>query len=115
MNDGAPALRESNRIDAAEVGSVARELATAYRSAVVFYRDQMKLPLAEAEERARGAEPGADLDWDRRLALDEPADRVSWLTISHLAERDPDAAMAAWTRIKAEAANELATGHRTAQ
>jgi hypothetical protein len=113
MNEASPTVPDQHAAD--EVGSVARELSAAYRQMVAFYRDEMKLPPVDADGRARGALPDADLAWDRRMALDEPADQVSWYAISHLAERDPDAAMAAWQRIKAEATKELETGHRTAK
>lgn len=98
-----------------EVGSLARELSRAYVEMAAFYREQMKLPAVEAEAKARGAEPDADLEWDRHLALDVPPDQVSWWALTRLAERDPGAVARAWERIKAAARDELATGHRTAR
>src|SRR5215217_3607971 len=109
------AFVEGAATDPDEVGSLARQLAASYHQMVEFYQNEMKLPGSEADMRARGAMPDADPERDRHLAFEEPADQVHWWTISRLAERDPDAALAAWERIKVEAANELATGHRTAR
>src|SRR4051812_42635143 len=47
-------------------------------------------------------------------AFDEPSDQVSWHSISSLIEADPDVGWGVWERVKAEAAEELASGHRAA-
>ncbi len=98
-----------------EIGSLARELASAYRQMAAFYRDQMELPAPEAEAKARGADDSETEAAEDHARIQEwPADQVSWWDLTRLADRDPSAAGAAWSRLKAEARNELASGHRTA-
>jgi hypothetical protein len=99
------------KIDSAEVMTIAREMARAYLSMAEFYRDKMKQTQAEADASAR---PVADDEWRRRM-VEGPADQVGWWGLSSLAESDPKAAYLAWERIKAEARDELASGHRAAK
>lgn len=109
-----PAHAES-LMEEKEIGSLARELARAYRQMADFYRDQLELPPLEAEAKARGADYSAtEAAEDHARIRERPADQVSWWDLSRLAERDPAAAAAAWSRLKAEARDELASGHRTA-
>ena len=51
---------------------------------------------------------------DRESILATPPDQVSWLDIGMLTEEDAEAGEALWNSIRAEARDELATGHRTA-
>jgi hypothetical protein len=93
----------------AEAGSLAREMARAYAGAVDFYRAQMELDLAEADAKARQV-----TGWDEEKALTADPDQVFWGTLSRLMEGDPEKGLAAWERLKAEARDELASGHRAA-
>ena len=90
---------------------LARQLSRAYLRMATFYRERMKLSADQADAAARSLD---DHRWARR-ALEAPADQVSWFDLSTLAEHDPEAALAAWRRIEAEARVELASGHRAAR
>jgi hypothetical protein len=96
-----------------EAGSLARELAHAYTSMLAFYQREYKLSPADADAKARGVDEPS-LDWDRRQALERPADEVSWWALQRLVEHDPGTVEIAWNRIKDEARKELESGHRTA-
>jgi|SRR5665811_5763 len=98
-----------------ETGALASQLARAYRRMAAFYRDQLELTGPEADRRARGADmtpedAAADLERIRHA----PPDQVSWFQLSHIVERDPDAATALWHDLKTASREELASGHRTA-
>src|SRR5215216_3971372 len=95
----------------AEIGSLARRLAVAYAALVASRRELVKESLDEAEHQVRAVD---DPEWQRR-ALSEPADEVTWWSLTPLIEADPEAGWAVWARVKAEAADELASGHRAAQ
>lgn len=102
-------------VDAAEVDTIASELAAAYRRMAAFYRDDLELTGADADARARGAdatpeEAAADL----ARITDAPPDQVSWFELTRLTERSPEELSRAWQRIKTAARDELASGHRTA-
>jgi hypothetical protein len=103
-------------VDAVEdPASLGRDLARAYKQAAAFYRDQLELLGPEADRRARGLdgteeEAAADL----QRIMERPADQVGWFDLTRLAERNPDDLAAAWRRIRIEAQQELASGHRTA-
>jgi hypothetical protein len=45
----------------------------------------------------------------------EPPEQVSWITLSTLLEQEPERGQALWQRLKNEAAEEYATGMRTAR
>ena len=96
--------------DAAEQGSVAREMAAGYRRLVESYRREWGLSAADADARAR--EPGS-ATWREGLANRAP-ESLSWWELASLAEQDPDLMHALWERTKREAARELASGHRAA-
>ena len=106
----APSPPAPAEASAAEIGSLAREMAHAHECTVAWYRQQLKLSADEADATARGRD---DPEWARR-ALSEPPDQVSWSGLSTLLEHDPDAGWAAWERIKAEARHDLAGGNRAA-
>lgn len=97
--------------DAAEVDSLARELARAYKGMAAFYHDQMKLSVTDADSRAR--DPLEDAEW--KSLETQPADQISWWKLSRLGEHEPETATAVWTRIKELATNELTSGHRAAK
>jgi hypothetical protein len=109
MRDETPDAIESTD----EAGSLARELAHAYKEMVAFYQREYKLSAADADAKARGVTDPSP-EWDHAEALEQPPDELSWYTLQRLAEREPETVAVAWTRIKAEARNELASGHRTA-
>ena len=102
--------------DGDETGALASELARQYKQMLRFYHEQFEMAGPDADAQARGAdrtpeEAAADL---ARLQ-DAPPDQVSWFQLSHVLERDADAAAALWHGIKAAARDDLASGHRVAQ
>jgi len=99
-----------------ETGSLARELAGAYRQMAAFYRDQLQLAGPEADARARGVDYSAEqVGEDDARIREGPPDQVSWFDLNRLAERNPDQMVAVWSHIKSEAQRELACGQRTAR
>lgn len=91
-------------------GSVAREMATAFREYVDFYRKRMEKTPEEAF--AAASDPASDEYRD--VILRSQPDQVSWHSINALAQSDPTLAQETWERIKQEARDELASGHRAA-
>ena len=73
---------------------------------------------ARAEgERRRGRASGTQRTTtprERQRAISEKADQVSWFSLSALIEAEPEAGWAVRARVRAEAAEELASGHRAA-
>ncbi len=96
--------------DAAESGSIAREMAAGYRRLVESYRHEWGLSVADAEGRA--LEP-VDPGWREGLANRAP-ESLSWWELASLAEQDSELVQALWERTKCEAARELPSGHRAA-
>jgi hypothetical protein len=103
------AVATANPTDA-EIATVARRLAEAYSANVRWRMQELKEEVTEADRRVRAND---DPEWQRR-ALDQPSDQVSWGSIGSLMELDPEAGWAVWERVKAEASDELASGHRAA-
>lgn len=101
--------------DMAGVGSLATELARAYRRMAAFYRDQLELDGRAADARARGLDftPEEGMADTTRIQERPPKD-VSWFDLNRLVERDPHELARAWQRIQTAARDELASGHRTA-
>jgi len=97
--------------DRDETLSVARELARGYAALVESYRRSWEIPQAEADAKARETGDG---DWVEKY-LTDPPDQLAWWGLSLLVERSPDQGYAAWERVKREARQELATGHRAAR
>lgn len=99
-----------------EAGSLAMELANAYRNMAAFYRDQLHLTGIEADERARGRDdtPEQAAEDLARIRGRAP-DQVSWFDLQRLADRDPNETLSVWGKIKADARKELASGHRVAE
>jgi hypothetical protein len=99
-----------------EAGALAMELARAYRQMAAFYRDQLGLTGAEADERAQGVDmTPAEATADLARIRERPPDQVSWFDLNRLAARDPRDAAAVWREVRAAARRELTSGHRTAQ
>jgi len=103
MNSGAV-------LQSAEVGTLAGEMAKAYAEFATFYRDRMELSPAEADTKARSL----DQPFLEQIQTLAPV-QVSWHHLSLLSEHEPDAAQAAWGRVKQAARDELASGHRAAE
>ena len=95
--------------EAPEAGSLARELGREYKRAVRYYLERAEEARTEPEVLARYL-TGEDAD----RVLEAPPNELSWAALQRAAERDPALAEAAWGRIRAEAENELASGHRAA-
>ena len=95
--------------EALEVGSLARELGREYERAVRYYLERAKEAPTDTDLLARYL-TGDDAD----RVLDAPPDELSWSALQRAAERDPALAEAGWERIRAEARDELASGHRAA-
>jgi hypothetical protein len=93
----------------AEIGTVARRLAASYEANLRWRMMELKESAEEADRRVRDDDP----DWQRE-ALAESSDQVSWWSLSQLIESDPEAGWAVWERVKEEASDELASGHRAA-
>lgn len=99
-----------------EAGSLATELAHAYRQQAAFYRDQLHLSVDEADLATRGLDQTPERALEDLVRIRERApDQVTWGDLQRLVDYDPDVLVAAWAQLKAEARQELATGHRTAQ
>lgn len=106
-----PALSPAAPPAPSEVVSLAQELALAHGRLVAQLRTQYGLTTADAAKRAEGM-----LDTDsieRHLSC--PSDTMSWNTVDAVARHDPGRAVEVWEAIKAEAREELATGHRAAR
>ena len=94
----------------AEIDTVARQLAAAYEGNIRWRMKELKESPEEADRRVRAKD---DPEWQTE-ALNESSDQVSWWSLSQLIETDPDTGWAVWERVKAEAFDELACGHRAA-
>jgi hypothetical protein len=94
----------------AGIRNLARRFAATY-AALVAERRQHVSEHDEEIERTESAYVNPGL---RRRAVDEPVEEVSWWSLSPLIETDPEAGWAVWERVKAAAADELASGDRAA-
>jgi hypothetical protein len=109
-------IKPATSDDAGDAGSLAVELARAYRQMAAFYRDQLQLDGPDADRRVRGRDATPDeAAADLARIRERPPDQVSWFDLNHLADRDPDAVAVEWRRIRDAARDELVRGHRTAQ
>jgi hypothetical protein len=98
-----------------EIETIADELATAYQARVAFVREHMHLDHEQAHHAVRGQQ----MTPDEVAALRErlvrcPPEQVHWLDLQCLAEHDPDAVLEVWEDLKAQARDELHSGHRAA-
>src|SRR6266567_1551456 len=82
-----------------EIVMVARSLAQAYAAPVRWRREELTESADEADGQIHATD---DPEWQRR-AINEPADEVSWFSLTPLIEADPEAAWAVWERVKEEA------------
>lgn len=116
MNAPERAQSQPATIGADETGALARELGRAYHELAKFYRDQLEMTPEAAAMRASGADdtPEQAAEETARIAS-APADQVSWCALNRLADRNPADALAVWDRLKAEAREDLTSGHRAAQ
>ncbi len=105
------ALTIVNMVERDELESLSRELGAAYARRIAFYRNEYKLELAEAQERA---ELRHNPEF-RQRGLTDPPDQVTYSALEDLADKDPAQALVAWQRIKAAAHDDLMSGHRAAQ
>jgi hypothetical protein len=96
--------------DAEEAGTLARELATAFRGMIEFCKEAYKLSPPEALAKALEASP----DYEASI-LNGPADQVSWIGLEYVAQQDPGKAARRWEEVKGEALAELRSGHRAAK
>ena len=94
----------------AEIDTVARRLAAAYEGNIRWRMKELKESAEDADRRIRAVD---DPEWQHR-ALTETSDQVSWWSLSQLIEAEPDTGWAVWERVKAEASEELLSGHRAA-
>src|SRR5881396_2747108 len=86
-----------------EISTLARSLAQAYAAQVEWRCRELKQSVEEAERQIQAAD---DPEWQRR-AVGQPADEVSWWSLTPLIEADPEAGWAVWERVKEEARVEL--------
>jgi hypothetical protein len=101
--------------EADEAGSLAMELARAYREMTAFYHEQMEMSVLDATSRARGRDVSPeDAAEDTARIQARPPDQVSWFELNRLADRGPEQMITLWSKIRDAANKELATGHRAA-
>ena len=99
-----------------EARSLASELTHAYLQMVTFYRDQLHLTPVDADHAARGLDQTPERALEDLVRIREQApDQVTWFDLQRLVNCDPDEMVAAWAQLRAEAREELESGHRTAQ
>jgi len=96
--------------DPQEAGTLARELAAAFKGMVEHYRDVWKKSTAEAVAMVEALGP----DYETSV-LNSPADQVSWHGLEYVARQDPAKATARWEQVKAQALLEVRSGHRAAK
>jgi hypothetical protein len=94
--------------DALEAGT-ARELSQVFRALFRSHAADMLKPEDEQELAARWDSP----DWADHI-VEAPARLVGWTDVTALVEQHPERVVALWARIKREAREELASGHRAA-
>src|SRR5262249_23389944 len=100
---------QANTLPAAsEVGTLARELAAAYRDRVHRHKHE---PGLSKEEAAAKAEAPSSLDQQFRVQ-DCPPEQVTWDDLEGLARGSPGRMLERWEEVKAAAREELQSGHR---
>jgi hypothetical protein len=98
-------------LELSEAGALARELAAAYRSFVDYHKEQLGLSAQEAVARV---ESPCSTDYEKQI-LNGPPDQVHWYSLEYLARKDPELASGRWLEIKANAHDDLRSGHRAAR
>ena len=100
-----------DELEPGEVLSLAHEMSRAYAEMVRYYKKRYGVTAAEADQKVHEL---LDMGAGKELALTQPPDQVTWWSMGELTGEDPEKAVKAWARLKAEARAELASGHRTA-
>jgi hypothetical protein len=96
--------------DVSEVVPLAQEMHAALAELVKEYKRRLSLSTQQAVDKATQALPGEE---DRiRNTLPE---RLTWLNLHLLTERDPQLAAQRWEEVKLAARQELRSGHRMAR
>ena len=91
----------------AEAQDLARLTASAYDTAMRYYREEYKVSPADADALAVDRPP---------LALEGiPSYEIRWMALNSLLEVDPERAIAIWQRIRADAANYVDGGCAVAE
>jgi len=90
---------------------LAREMARAYAAMVRYYQKQYGVTATEADQKTQELMAAPPHD----LALTMGIEQLGWWQLNELAARDPDQAIQAWARVKAEARAELASGQTVAK
>lgn len=107
-----PVAAPAADVQAAEAFTLASEMARAYAAMVQYYRKRYGMTDAEADKKAQEL---LTLPGGKDQALTLAPDQVQWWNLGELTGEDPQRAVIAWARLKAEARAELATGHRIAK
>jgi hypothetical protein len=93
-----------------EATPLAQELHSALARLVGEYRRSIGATIPAALAEAAGLAPGQE-----ERARTVPPERLTWLNLHALAERDPEAAARRWEEVKSAALDELRSGHRAAR
>jgi hypothetical protein len=110
-DDGAAVVQPDPGVAALqrEVGSLVREMGRAHGEMLRFRVEHYKETYESADNTLRRTD-------EERLdsALRTVPSHLSWFDLSTISEHSPELALGAWQRVKDEAADELASGHRAA-
>jgi hypothetical protein len=96
--------------DPREAGTLARELAAAFKGVVESFQEAHQLTASGALAKAQETLPHYQAG-----VLNGPADQVSWFGLQQVARHDPERAAQRWEEIKQAALDELRSGHRAAK
>jgi hypothetical protein len=89
--------------------SLASDLRQVYAALFRSYADEMLKPNDEFDPTARWD----GTEWAERIS-EAPVRLLSWIDVTALIEHHPERVLALWARVKREAREELAGGHRAA-
>jgi hypothetical protein len=93
-----------------EQKTIARECAASFGRALEWYRTHFKMTTDEAMARiSENAE-----DYAQQI-LRCPPDEIAWHDLDHVGRLDPPKGLELWEEIKAQALEELRSGHRSAK
>ena len=105
---------DAANVNPAEFGTLAAEMAAAYRRRVDFYKNEYGKALPEAlEMAARTSADSLQAAFIESLRV-EPPDQVSWADLQQLEDAGPGDALRKWAEVKAFARDELISGMRGA-
>lgn len=102
------------RINPQEFGTLAAQMAGAYRRQVNFYKNEYGRDLATAMELAAGANTDGLQEQFLAGLREQPADQVTWGYLRHLEDGRTGDALRKWEEVKAFAKDELTSGQRGA-